>query len=50
MIYATPRDPAVIERYIDAGAHRIVFNLPRTEPGDEMVGVRDLTALLRGYM
>jgi probable F420-dependent oxidoreductase len=49
-IYATPRDPAVIERYIDTGAHRIAFNLPRTEPGDEMTGVRDLTALIRGYV
>ena len=48
-IYATPRDPAVIEQFIAAGAHRIVFNLPRTEAGDEMSGVRDLTSLIRTY-
>lgn len=49
-IYATPRDPAAIERLTAAGAHRLVFNLPRTAPGDEMSGVRDLAALIRPYL
>jgi len=49
-IYATPRDPAVIERYIEAGAHRIVFNLPRTSPGDEMAGVHEVVDLIRAYV
>jgi probable F420-dependent oxidoreductase len=49
-IYATPRDPDTIERYIEADAHRIVFNLPRTEPGDEMSGLRELTALIGNYV
>jgi probable F420-dependent oxidoreductase len=49
-IYATPRDPAIIERFIEAGAYRIVFNLPRTAPGVEMDGVVELTRLIRTYL
>jgi hypothetical protein len=49
-IYAAPRDPAIIERFIEAGAYRIVFNLPRTAPGVEMDGVVELTRLIRTYL
>ena len=48
-IYATPRDPAAIERLTAAGAHRLVFNLPRTAPGDELAGVRELAELIRPF-
>ena len=49
-IYATPRDPAAIERLTATGAHRLVLNLPRTAPGDEMSGVRELAELIRPYV
>ena len=49
-IYATPRDPAAIERLTAAGAYRLVLNLPRTAPGDELSGVRELAALIRPYL
>jgi probable F420-dependent oxidoreductase len=46
-VYATPADPSAIERLSTAGAHRIVFNLPRTAPGDEMTGIHQLASLIR---
>lgn len=49
-IYATPPDPAAFESLIAAGAHRLVLNLPRTTPGDELSGVRELSALIRPYV
>ncbi|HEX5165544.1 MAG TPA: LLM class F420-dependent oxidoreductase [Thermomicrobiales bacterium] len=49
-IYATPTDPATIERLSASGAHRLVFNLPQTAPGDEMRGVHHLAALIRTYL
>ncbi|MGH9173743.1 MAG: LLM class F420-dependent oxidoreductase [Vicinamibacterales bacterium] len=49
-IYATPHDPAAIERLTAAGAHRLVFNLPRTAQGGQMAGIHELAALIRPYI
>jgi len=47
--YAAPRSHAAIERLTNAGADRIVFNLPTTRPGDELAAISDLAALIRPY-
>jgi probable F420-dependent oxidoreductase len=49
-VYATPRSPEAIERLGAAGVHRIVFNLPRTEAGQELAAVRQLAELIRPYL
>jgi probable F420-dependent oxidoreductase len=49
-IYAAPRSTADIERFIAAGAHRIVFNLPPVSPGDEVSGILQLAELTAPYL
>ncbi len=49
-IYATPRTPDAIERFIAAGAHRVVFNLPTVPAGEVLAGIQEITALIRPYL
>jgi hypothetical protein len=49
-VYATPLKPDVVERYIGAGAHRIVFNLPQVVPGEELAAIDEVALLIRPFI
>jgi probable F420-dependent oxidoreductase len=49
-VYATPLEPDVVERYIGAGAHRIVINLPQVAPGEELAAIDDVALLIRPFI
>jgi probable F420-dependent oxidoreductase len=48
-IYAAPRSTEAIERFMSAGAERIVFNLTPAHPGGEVSAITSLASLILPY-
>lgn len=49
-VYATPRTSEAIERFMQAGAERMVFNLPPAQPGREIDAINEVAVLIRPYL
>lgn len=49
-VYAAPRTSQAIEQYTEAGADRIVFNLPPADPGEEASAILEVAGLIRPYV